>query len=166
MNLELENRTVIVCASSAGLGRAAAGEFAREGANVMLCGRREAELRSAVAQIKATSGREAAYTVADLTVPADITRLVEAPVQRFGGVYALVNNSGGPPAGMFDTLPDSAWQTAFELNLFSYIRTIRAVLPYLRQGGGGRIVNYASSSVKTVWAISAFTKSRKRLRKR
>jgi 3-oxoacyl-[acyl-carrier protein] reductase len=149
MNLQLTDRPVIVCASTAGLGRAAALEFAREGARVMLSGRREAELKAAVAQIRAETGRDAKYTVTDLTRPSDIARLVDATVAAFGGVFALVNNSGGPPAGVFDQFDDAAWQQAFELNLLSYVRTIRAVLPHMRRAGGGRIVNFTSSSVKS-----------------
>jgi 3-oxoacyl-[acyl-carrier protein] reductase len=149
MNLHLDGKSVIVCASSGGLGKAAAIAFAREGASVMLTSRREEALIKAVAEIKAQTGREAKYTVADLTRPAEISRLVEATVSAYGGVYTLVNNSGGPPAGAFEALEESAWQKAFELNLLSYVRTIRAVLPHLKQAGGGRIVNYASSSVKS-----------------
>jgi 3-oxoacyl-[acyl-carrier protein] reductase len=149
MNLQLTDKPVIVCASSAGLGKAAALEFAREGANVMLCGRREAELQKAVTEIKAATGRDATFTLADLTQAADITRLVDATVAAFGGVFALVNNGGGPPAGTFDAFDDAAWQKAFELNLLSYVRTIRAVLPHMRRAGGGRIVNFTSSSVKS-----------------
>jgi 3-oxoacyl-[acyl-carrier protein] reductase len=148
MDLHLTDKAVIVCASSAGLGRAAALAFAREGARVMLASRREKELRQAAAEIEAATGRAPSFTVADMTKPEDIERLVAATVEQFGGVYTLVNNSGGPPAGTFDAFADSAWQAAFELNLLSYVRAIRAVLPAMRQGGGGRIVNYASSSVK------------------
>lgn len=149
MNLQLTDKPVIVCASSAGLGRAAALEFAREGAHVMLCGRREGELQKVVAQIKAETGRDAKFTRADVSKPGDIAALVDATVAAFGGVFALVNNSGGPPAGVFDQFDDAAWQAAFELNLLSYVRTIRAVLPHMRKTGGGRIVNYTSSSVKS-----------------
>src|SRR4051794_13187742 len=117
MDLGLAEKPVIVCASTAGLGRATALEFAREGARVMLAGRREAELKSAAAEIKAATGRQPAVTVADLTHADDITRLVDNTVAAFGGVYALVNNSGGPPAGTFDQFDDAAWQKAFELNL-------------------------------------------------
>jgi 3-oxoacyl-[acyl-carrier protein] reductase len=86
--------------------------------------------------------------VADLTQTADVTRVVDATVSAFGGLYALVNNGGGPPAGVFDTFDDAAWQSAFELTLLSFIRTIRAALPHMRAGGGGRIVNFTSSSFK------------------
>jgi 3-oxoacyl-[acyl-carrier protein] reductase len=149
MDLHLTDKPVLVCASSAGLGKAAALEFAREGASVMLCGRRETELQHGVTEILAATGRRAAYTVADLTKSDDVARVVDATVAAFGGVYALVNNGGGPPAGTFDTFDDAAWQSAFELTLLSYIRTTRAVLPHMRAAGGGRIVNFTSSSVKS-----------------
>ena len=148
MNLGLTDKPVIVCASSAGLGKATALEFSREGARVMLCSRRLAELQRAAAEIKAETGNEPAFTVVDVTKPDDITRLVAATVAAFGGVFALVNNSGGPPAGTFDQFDDAAWQNAFELNLLSYIRTTRAALPHLRKASG-RIVNFTSSSVKS-----------------
>jgi 3-oxoacyl-[acyl-carrier protein] reductase len=84
-----------------------------------------------------------------MTKADDITRLVEATVAAYGGVYTLVNNTGGPPAGLFEQFDDAAWQKAFELNLLSYVRTIRAALPHLRESGGGRIVNFTSTSVKS-----------------
>ena len=149
MNLGLTDKPVIVCASSAGLGKATALEFAREGARVMLCSRRETELQRAATDIKAATGNEPRFTVVDVTKPADITRLIDATVAAFGGVFALINNSGGPPAGGFDQFDDAAWQNAFELNLLSYVRTTRAVLPHFRKAGGGRIVNFTSSSVKS-----------------
>ena len=149
MNLGLTDKPVLVCASSAGLGKATALELAREGARVMLCSRRESELRRAAADIKAATGNEPRTTVADVTKPVDIARLVDATVGAFGGLFALINNSGGPPAGTFEQFDDAAWQGAFELNLLSYVRTTRAALPHLRRGGGGRIVNFTSSSIRS-----------------
>jgi len=149
MNLDLTDKPVLVCASSAGLGKATALEYAREGARVMICSRRADELQRAAAEIKAATGHEPRTTVADLSKAGDIEQLVAATVSAFGGLFALVNNSGGPPAGTFDQFDDAAWQAAFELNLLSYIRTTRAALPYLRRDGGGRIVNFTSTSVKS-----------------
>lgn len=148
MNLGLENLPVIVCASSSGLGRAAALEFAREGARVMLCSRHEEKLRQAAAEIEAATGRAPDYTVADLTQVDDIRRLVETTVTKFGGLFALINNSGGPPAGAFESFEDAAWQAAFELNLLSTVRVTRAALPHLKKSRG-RIVNFTSVSVRT-----------------
>ena len=69
-------------------------------------------------------------------------------MEKCGPIFALVNNSGGPKPGPFDSFDDQAWQDAYELCLLSYIRTIRAVLPYMRANGGGRILCSTSSSVK------------------
>jgi 3-oxoacyl-[acyl-carrier protein] reductase len=148
MDLGLAQLPVVVCAASAGLGHATALAFAREGARVLICGRREAELRRAAAEIGAATGNAPHALVADLTCAGDVTRLIEAAAASLGGIYALVNNSGGPPAGAFAQFDDQAWQAAFELNLLSYVRTTRAALPYLRKSGG-RIVNFASSSIKS-----------------
>lgn len=150
MDLGLKNKTAIVLASSDGLGKAIAAEFAMEGANVMLFSSSEEKLKKAQAEIEAASGRKPAYCVGDLRKAEDIQRLVDQTVSTFGSVYALVNNAGGPPAGTFDQFDDAVWQNAFELTLLSYVRTIRAVLPHMRAGGGGRILNSTSSSVKQV----------------
>jgi len=150
MDLGLQDKSVLVMASSAGLGKAAALEFCREGANVMLFSSSEEKLQAAQAEIKAATGKEPAYTVGNVTKAEDIKKVVANTVNRFGPVYALVNNAGGPPAGTFDDFDDTVWQKAYELNLLSYIRSIREVVPFMRQIGTGRIVNYTSSSVKQV----------------
>ncbi len=149
MNLELTNKPVLVCASSAGLGKATALEFAREGAQVMLCGRHDAQLRQAAADIHGATGREPRWTVADLSQAQDIAHLINATVAAFGGLYTLIYNSGGPPAGAFDQFDDAAWQRAYEQNLLGCVRTIRAALPHMRKANDGRIVNFASTSVKS-----------------
>src|SRR5699024_10173061 len=77
-----------------------------------------------------------------------ITQLVEKTVEQFGRLDILVNNAGGPPAGNLTDLTDEDWFEAFELTLLSIVRTVRAVLPYMREQKSGRIVNVASSSFK------------------
>lgn len=150
MDLGLKGKAVLVLASSSGLGKAAATEFCREGAQVMLFSHDEAKLKAAQCEIEELTGNKPWYTVGDVTVADDIKKAVENTAQYCGPIYALVNNSGGPPAGNFDSFADEAWQKAYELNLLSYIRAIREVLPYMRKNGTGRIVNYTSSSVKQV----------------
>lgn len=150
MDLGLKNKSVLVMASSAGLGKAAAAEFCREGANVMLFSSNEDKLKAAQAEIFAATGKKPAYTVGDVTKPDAIQLVVKNTSELFGPVFALVNNAGGPPAGTFGAFSDEVWQRAYELNLLSYIRAIREVLPHMRAIGQGRIVNYTSSSVKQV----------------
>ena len=148
MDLALQDKSVLVFASSGGIGRGVATEFAREGANVMLFARSEEKLAATAEAIAAETGRRPLYTVGDLTDAASVAGAVERTVVEFGGLWALFNNTGGPPAGGFDQFDDAAWQSAYELTVLGYVRAIRAALPYLRQGGGGRIVNNASVSTR------------------
>jgi 3-oxoacyl-[acyl-carrier protein] reductase len=148
MKLGLKGKAVLVLAASDGLGKAAAMQFAREGARVMLFARSEERLARARREIRETTGAAAEIVAGDITVAADVRNAVDTTVRRFGSVFALVNNSGGPPAGGFDAFDDEAWQRAFELTLLGFIRSTRAVLPLMRAAGAGRIVNYTSSSTR------------------
>ena len=148
MELYLKSKSVLVLASSKGLGKASALEFTKEGANVMLASRNLEELELAQKEIEKETGRKPNIQVCDVTKPEDIKNLVNVTVELQGTVDVLVNNAGGPPAGGFDVFDDEKWQYAFELNLLSFIRAIREVIPYMRKQGGGRIVNIASSSIK------------------
>ncbi|MHA7138107.1 SDR family oxidoreductase [Rossellomorea arthrocnemi] len=149
MDFGLKNKAVIVTASSKGLGKATALELAKEGAHVLISSRNEEELQSTAKEIIELSGNHQVYFApCDMTKPEDIQELVETAVNKLGGVDILVNNTGGPPAGGFQQFDDEDWQYAFELNLLSYIRTIREVIPHMKKNKGGRIVNIASSSTK------------------
>jgi 3-oxoacyl-[acyl-carrier protein] reductase len=150
MDLGLKNKSVLVMASSGGIGRGVALELAREGANVMLFSRSADKLQAVADEIAAIAGAgEAAVFPGDVTKAEDIEAAVEKTVERFGGLWGLFNNTGGPAAGPFDDHDDEAWQGAYELTLLSYVRAIRAALPHLRASGdGGRIVNNTSASTK------------------
>ncbi|MGM8215001.1 SDR family oxidoreductase [Bacillaceae bacterium W0354] len=149
MDLKLENKSVVVMAASKGLGKATALEFAKEGARVFLSSRNETELKKTVEEIRLASGNNYVnYVVCDITKPNDIKELITQVVKVNGTVDVLINNAGGPPAGTFEKFSDDDWQRAFELNLLSFVRAIREVLPYMKQQQSGRIVNFASSSIK------------------
>jgi 3-oxoacyl-[acyl-carrier protein] reductase len=148
MDLGLNGRVALVSASSRGLGRATATQLAAEGARVMISGRDEGELKTAAGEIERQTGSEVAYAVADVTRGEDVENLVQRTVESFGGLDVLITNAGGPPAGNFDRFSDEDWQRAFELNLLSVVRLIRAALPHMREEGYGRIVNFTSSSIK------------------
>lgn len=147
MDLGLQNKNALVIASSQGLGKAIAMELLREGANVMLSARNEEKLEAVQEELKGIGLGKVSYCVADITNTADIKNLVKTTICEFGSIELLVNNAGGPKAGNFSDMSDEDWQNAFELNLLSYIRVIREVLPSLKEKGG-KIVNIASSSTK------------------
>lgn len=147
MDLGLKGKNALVIASSQGLGKAIAKELVLEGANVMLTSRDETKLKDVQAELEALNGGRVVYHPCDITKPDEIEQLVKETQNQLGTIQILLNNAGGPPSGSFDEMTDEDWQRAFELNLFSYIRIIRAVLPDLRKDGG-RIVNIASTSIK------------------
>ncbi|RYG73685.1 SDR family oxidoreductase [Lentibacillus lipolyticus] len=149
MDLGLQDKSVLVLASSKGLGKATAAQFAKEGARVYLASRDEKALRQAADEMKAETGnQQILYKRCDMTDYDSIKQLVADVAHANSGIDVLVNNTGGPPAGTFDDVDDQAWQYAFELNLLSFTRVIREVLPHMRNGGGGHIINFASSSIK------------------
>jgi 3-oxoacyl-[acyl-carrier protein] reductase len=150
MDLGLRGKTAIVAAASRGLGKAVATALAHEGANVVMFSRDDAAIQAAAREVQdaADGGARAIGVAANVTRQADLERVVHTAVDRFGGVDILYNNAGGPKPGMFDTLSDDDWQTAFELNLMSAIRLTRLCLPHMRARHWGRIITGTSSSVK------------------
>jgi 3-oxoacyl-[acyl-carrier protein] reductase len=148
MDLQLDRKTVLVTAGSKGLGKASAIEFAREGANVVISSRNADHLKQAKEEIERLTGREALAVEADVNRTEDISRTIRAAADWTGRLDVLVTNAGGPPGGGFDQFDDAAWEAAFQQNLMSVVRLIREALPYMRQQGGGRIVNLTSVSVK------------------
>ncbi|WNB90667.1 SDR family oxidoreductase [Bacillus sp. NEB1478] len=148
MDLGLKGKNVLVLASSKGLGKACALQFAKEGANVMLTSRDEELLSETAEAINIETGSNVRYKKCDITQRNEIDELVAETVETFGSIDVLVNNAGGPPAGGFNDFEDEHWQGAFELTLLSLVRTVRAVTPNMVKNGGGRIVNIASSSFK------------------
>lgn len=148
MDLNLKGKAVFIAASSRGLGKASALELAKEGANVMLSGRNEEELKVAKAELQQVATGKVEYVVCDITKPEQLKAAVHQTAVLFGTIDILINNAGGPPAGTFDKFTDEDWTKAFELTLLSYIRLIREVLPYMKKSNSGRIINLTSSSVK------------------
>jgi 3-oxoacyl-[acyl-carrier protein] reductase len=147
MDLQLQGKTALVIASSQGLGKAIAEELVNEGANVMITSRNREKLQEVQKELREWGKGKVEYVQADITKKEDIQLLVQKTIDVFGSIDILINNAGGPPAGTFDTITDEDWQYAFELNLLSYIRIIREVLPHMRKSGG-KIINIASSSIK------------------
>jgi 3-oxoacyl-[acyl-carrier protein] reductase len=145
MDLHLRDKIAIVTGSSRGLGLASAQALAAEGVRVALCGRDQARLDAARAQIAALAGADAVLAVPiDLATPDGPAAVVERAVTHFGGLDILVNNVGlAKGAGIEDT-PDAAWQEALDFTLYPAVRASRAAVPHMVRRGGGAIVLIAS----------------------
>jgi 3-oxoacyl-[acyl-carrier protein] reductase len=148
MDLNLKGNVALVSASTSGLGKATAKEFARQGANVVLNGRDEDRLADAVVEISEVSEGEVLGVAGDLTEKTDIESLVEQTLDEFGRLDHLVTNAGGPPSGSFLSMEDENWYHAFDLLVMSVVRLVRKAADPLQADGGGTIVNITSRSVK------------------
>jgi 3-oxoacyl-[acyl-carrier protein] reductase len=147
MDLGLRGRAAFVAASSKGMGRAIAEQFASEGADVGMCARSAPALETAAGAVRAHGGRVVA-TMADLSNAEQTKNAVELTVKELGRLDALVVNAGGPPRSGFDDLGESDWEAAIQLTLMSAVHLVRAALPALRQSDAASILFIASTSVK------------------
>ncbi len=138
MQLGLEERVCVVTGSTEGIGEACARMLAEEGARVVTSGRRES----------GPGVGESLHVALDLSVPSAPGELVDAADRAFGRVDCLVNNVGVAYQRSFDELTDEDWASMWELNVMSYVRAIKAVLPGMRERGAGRIVNVSSTAGK------------------
>lgn len=148
MDLGLRGRVALVGGSSRGLGYAVALELAREGCDVVICGRDGASVDEARGRIEAETGARVVGVAANLSDAAGVDAVVQAARDAFGDVDVLVTNTGGPPAGPFESHSPETWRAAVAQNLESVLNLSRAVLPSMKQRGWGRIVNITSIAVK------------------
>jgi NAD(P)-dependent dehydrogenase (short-subunit alcohol dehydrogenase family) len=133
---------VIVTGASSGIGRATALRFGRDGASVVAVGRNESAL-SDVAKAVESAGGKAAVVAIDVTAADAPARIVQAAVDRFGGLTALVNAAGIIASGTIETTTDAAWDEMLDINVRAPFRLMRAALPSL-VASRGSIVNVSS----------------------
>src|SRR6185437_4349519 len=143
MDLGMRDRVCLVTGSTGGIGLATARMLAAEGARVVVCGREPGRVERARAETGAAHG-----IVADLARPDAPAALVVEVEAAVGRVECLVNNVGTAYQASFEEVSDAQWDEMWQLNVMSYVRAIRAVLPGMRSAGGGAIVNVSSTAGK------------------
>jgi 3-oxoacyl-[acyl-carrier protein] reductase len=143
VDLGLQNRVCVVTGSTGGIGLETARQLAAEGGRVVVCGRDSERVERAREDSGAAIG-----VVCDLAEPAAPEELVAEAAETLGPVECLVNNVGDAYQLGFDELTDRHWDEMWELNVMSYVRAIRAVLPSMRERGSGVIVNVSSTAGK------------------
>ncbi len=148
MNLDLTNKTALVCGASQGLGLASAKELALLGANIIAASRNEEKLKTAVEQLDTSKGQKHSYLVIDLSEPEAVREIVSSFLAEGIIIHVLINNAGGPPsAPMIDT--DAAEiEKAFRTHVISSHLLAQLVVAGMKKAGFGRIVNIVSTSVK------------------
>ena len=146
MDLGLGGRVALICGGSSGLGFAVAERLLAEGARVAVNGRDSAKLDRAVDQL-ASSGEVRGFP-ADVSDARQCTDLIARVHATLGGPDIILCNSGGPPAGLFGTHGEEAWQEALDTCLLSAVHLCRAAVPLMRERRWGRILCLTSVAAR------------------
>jgi 3-oxoacyl-[acyl-carrier protein] reductase len=140
MDLGLAGKRVLITGGSKGIGRASAQLFAEEGCQLALTARGPEDLERAVAEIVTTTGRKALALPGDMSVPGDADRVTQEAIEGMGGVDVLVTCAGSSPGGLIEALTEEQWYSSLGLKFMGYVRSLKAVLPHMRERGSGAVV--------------------------
>ncbi|MFZ1805663.1 MAG: SDR family oxidoreductase [Cyclobacteriaceae bacterium] len=147
MDLGLKGKVAFVAASSQGLGKAVAMLLAEEGASVIINGRNNETLEKTADEIRAT-GAKGLSIVGDLSNKKDRDHIIPTSLREFGKVDILVTNTGGPPAGKFESFSQEDWDKATQQLLGSAVGLVNGFLPGMKKQNWGRIIAITSQAVK------------------
>jgi NAD(P)-dependent dehydrogenase (short-subunit alcohol dehydrogenase family) len=148
VQVRLEAQVAIVTGAGTGIGRSTALSFAREGASVVLVARTVSDLEAVAKEIESADG-EALAAPTDVSVEEQVQALVQKTLDTFGRIDILVNNAGlyaSLAMRPFDQIPLDEWRRVMDVNVASMFLTCKAVVPHMRERGGGRIVNISSGT--------------------
>ena len=145
MDLGVNGKKAIVCASSKGLGKACAKALMEEGVSVVINARGEEQLSEAYKELSKIDKDRVSMVVADLNTEEGREKIVESCPDA----DILINNNNGPPPVNFLDTDKDAWLEALESNMLAAIFMIQALLPGMKQRQFGRIINITSAMVKS-----------------
>jgi len=148
MDLGLKDKRALVTGASRGLGFAAASTLAREGCRVAVNSRDESKIKAAAEKIAKESGAQVIGLAGDVTEISAAEKIIEETVKALGGLDILITNTGGPPAGAFESFDEAAWQKAVDMAFMSHVRLIRAALPHLRKSSAAAVLTMTSYVAK------------------
>ena len=136
-------KVALVTGGTSGIGKTTAIEFARAGAKVVLTGRREKEGAQVVDEIKKLGG-DAGFVGADVAKDADVKRMVDFTVDKFGRLDVAFNNAGVEWKGPLDQATEAEYRRIFDINVWGVLNSMRHEIPAMLKNGGGAIVNNSS----------------------
>lgn len=160
--MKLAGKRVVITGASQGLGHATAALFASEGADLLICARDAAQLKTARQQIAAGASGRVFAEPADVSSEADVRRLVEIANEQLGGVDVLICNAGVyGPKGTIDELDWTEWVQAININLLGTVMCCRLLLPLLRRSSRGKIILISGGgATKPLPFLSAYAASK------
>jgi NAD(P)-dependent dehydrogenase (short-subunit alcohol dehydrogenase family) len=140
----LSGKVALVTGGSKGLGKAMARGLAKAGADVVISSRHESELRTALDEILAGTGRRGRYVVADMARREEAGRLARAALDALGRIDILVNNAGTNVPQPIDQIRDADWDRVLEINLSSVMALTRALVGPMKERRWGRVIHISS----------------------
>lgn len=143
MDLGIKGKVALVTGGNKGIGKASTLEMAREGCNLVITGRNEADLAATEKEIQAL-GVKTLAVAADLEKAEDVEKLVSKAFEVFGTVDILFNNAGHSHATTPIDATDEEWQSQLDIHLMACVRTCRLIIPKMREQKWGRIINMSS----------------------
>jgi NADP-dependent 3-hydroxy acid dehydrogenase YdfG len=141
--MEISGTVVIITGASAGIGMATARRFAAEGAKVVLAARSADKLTALAEQLR-RQGHEALPLPVDMRDPAAIKEMIDKAFEWHGRIDILINNAGQAAAGTIADVRAEDFRQILDLNVFGPLFAMQAVIPKMRRGGGGIIINISS----------------------
>ena len=141
---DLSGRVALITGGNKGLGKAMARGLAEAGADIVIASRHDAELKTALAEILAGTGRKGAYFVADVSERDDVKKLARDALAKMGRIDILVNNAGMNAPQAIDEIADETWDRVVEVNLNSAMALTRALVPQMKERKWGRVVHISS----------------------
>lgn len=157
---EFSGKVAVITGGGAGIGFAVARRLAWDGASIVLCSDRQAQLEEAVAELRA-DGLEASGMRADVTSSADMRGLISFAVESYGGVDILVNSAGIQRYGTVVDTEEEVWDQVLDVNLKGIYLASKHVIPEMRERKGGAIVNVSSvQAFASQRGVAAYTASK------
>jgi len=141
--MDINDKVVVITGATAGIGLASAKRFAMEGARLVLAARSADTLNLITEEIR-QEGHEAIAWPTDMRNRAAVGRLADVAFQQFGRIDILINNAGQAAAGTIAEVSVDDFQQIFDLNVLGPLFAMQAVIPKMRQNGGGVIINISS----------------------
>lgn len=145
MQNEKMNKVVAITGASSGIGEAIAMELAKVGANVVLGARNTEKLILIVKEIQ-DAGGVAAFCTTDVSIKADLEKLVNTALEEFGSLDVIVNNAGISEISRIDELDTEGWDRMIDVNIKGVLYGMAAALPVFKKQQSGHIVNIISTS--------------------
>jgi NAD(P)-dependent dehydrogenase (short-subunit alcohol dehydrogenase family) len=159
MDLGLQGKHAIVTGGSRGIGKAIARELAREGVDVAIVARNKEALEATARELAAETNRRILPLAADVTSKEQVERMVTEAAQTLGGLHILVNSGSSPggsatATGPIDSVVDEDLIQDFNVKYVGALRCCRAVIPYMKKEGWGRIINISGANARNAGNLS------------